>query len=217
MSRYPCQWASDARVLSSLAMWDLSWLEVVVPSAVTALVIRVDSLFVGPYWSVSELVSGMGSLYESYGKTRSHWAMVRRFVYPAITGFAVGWIDADLGPSGAAVLGTVTALLLLWPIVFHGLPLGVARNDWLLVPLYLGFTLAFAASAMLGWFFIDYARAQGHGSALRYLKEQGLEWAITAVLGAVFIAFYGGAQSRLRERASQRRDRGYEDVAEEGE
>jgi hypothetical protein len=190
---------------------------VLLPPVVTALLIRLDSVFVGPYWSATELVSGMGSLYESYGRRRTGWAVTRRFAYPAIMGFVIAWMERDLSAGGAALLGGLTAFLLLWPIVFHGLPRGVSRSDWMLLPLYGGFIVAFASGAVFGFFLFEYVRAQGNGHPLEYIRDKGLDWALAAVILFIGGSFWGGAQSRIRQRKRQRDDRGYEEIAEQGE
>jgi hypothetical protein len=140
-------------------------------------------LSVGPYWSFLELVTGMGLLFESHGQMRMKWAIYRRLLYPLVAGAAVAWIDSELGLGVALLVGCVAAFLLLWPVVFHGLPLGVARSDWLLIPIYLGFIVAFGAASALGRYLVEYARAQGGGSPIAYLRQEGPGWVITAIIG----------------------------------
>jgi hypothetical protein len=190
-------------------VWDLPWVEVLLPAALCALAVRVDSQWLGPYWSFLDLVTGMGMLFESHGRRRMSWAIYRRVLYPLFLGFFIAWLDPSLTVSGAATIGAVSALLLLWPVIFHGLPLGVARRDWLLLPLYAGFITGFAASAAVGRYLLAFARAQGSGDVASYLREQGLAWLVTSIIAIAAVSFWGGASSRLRERKDRRDEEGY--------
>jgi hypothetical protein len=199
------------------SVWQLPWVFVLIPALITALAVRFDNSWLGPYWSFLELVTGMSTVFESRGRLPMKRAIARRLAYPTAAGFLTVWINRDVGTAGVAVIGATAAGLLLWPIVFAGLPLGVARNDWLLVPIYSGFVVAFAACAVLGRFFFEYARAQGNGDALVYFREEGVSWLVTAIIATVAVSFWGGGIGKLRERKAKRDEQGYEELAERGE
>src|SRR4051812_8762006 len=98
-----------------LAPWPL----VIIPAAVIAVAVRLDAKLLGPYFALSELVPGFGSDLMVSDKTTRH-AMIRRLIYPFLVGAGI----SVLGVSGLslAAVGLLGAALLLWPIIFHGLP-----------------------------------------------------------------------------------------------
>jgi hypothetical protein len=197
----------------------LAWYEVLLPAVITALAIRIDGFLIGPYWSFSEIVAGMGGTDAEYwyaGGTR-RWAAIRRFAYPLIVGAAMSIIDPKLSISGAVTIGLVTIGFLLWPIVTHGLPLGVAKSDWLLLPLYVGIVLAFGAFTALGHLAIEFGRAQGNGDLGRYATDQAADWIITTIIAIIGTAFFQGAKHRLQEKKHRRDSAGYEHIAEHGD
>lgn len=133
-------------------MGNLELLETLIPSVILALLIRLDSIFIGPYFSFSEIVRGMGGIEAKfwYPERRIRLGIVRRFLWPAVVGGLTAWAFPEQSLLRGAVLGIGAAGLLLWPMVFHGLPRGVAKNDWLLAPLYISVVIGFALGGFLG-------------------------------------------------------------------
>lgn len=180
-------------------MSELNLLNTLLPAAVTALAIRVDSYFIGPYWSLSEVIAGMGGLDSDlfYSLVRNRFALARRFVFPI---FASG-IVAFVHPSGAltrgAAIGGLTALLLLWPIIFGGLPRGVAKNDWLLSPLYLSFIVGFISAGLVGASLAELFRQRFQAEGLALLKEIALPALVLIIARTAFSSSF----DRIKEKA----------------
>lgn len=191
----------------------MKWYEVLLPAVLANLLIRVDGLLVGPYWAFSEIVAGMGGTDADlwYENQRVRLAVFRRFFYLGLVGAAFSLYDADASGWDVALIGFIAATLLLWPIVFHGLPLGVARTDLLLVPLYTSMLGGFAASAAFGHAAVSFAREQSEGDLGRWARDQAMEAAIMFVLSLAFSAFFIGSYTRLKEKKRKRDSRGYEE------
>lgn len=197
----------------------MAWYELLIPSALTALLIRLDSFLIGPYWALSELVAGMGGVetWLSYERGRVRWAVIRRFAYPLLLAILATILRPQYGLAQGALYGGVTAALLLWPIVFVGLPVGVLKRDWWLAPLYGGFLLAFVGGGALGAVAVNTARLLADGNLAEYASEQVFVSLATAGSMLIGAAFFNGAKSRLAERKRKRDEIGYETIAEEGD
>src|SRR6478672_4226358 len=109
----------------NLAPWPL----VIVPAATIALAVRLDAKLLGPYFSFSELIPGFGNNL-IVGDKITRAAMIRRLVYPLLIGAGI----SALGVSGLslAAAGFLGAALLLWPIIFQGLPYGISKRSKML-------------------------------------------------------------------------------------
>jgi hypothetical protein len=190
----------------------MTWYFVLIPAAATAVVIRIDSVLIGPYWTFMEVVPGMGGTDVDwwYSRPTLRWAVTRRYAYLVLLGAFLSIIDADLATTDAAVIGVVTAGLLLWPLLFHGLPLGVAKSDWQLIPLYLGVIVSFAAAPVVGVLAVEYVEEQSDGDVPGWLKDQVFEvlfWPLVLFIGT---AFFLGSYKSLRNRKREREEEGYE-------
>lgn len=195
------------------------WYELLIPAAVTALLIRLDGFLIGPYWALSEVVAGMGGLEEQYWyeRRRISWALIRRFAYPLLLAALLATIQPDHGAMEGALYGAATAGLLLWPILFAGLPLGVLPRDWLLIPLYTGFFMGFTGAGALGAQLVNTARTLADGGLREYLGEHLFGWLLTLLMTVVGGAFFYGAKERLADRKRKREEIGYEAIAEQGD
>lgn len=188
-----------------------AWPYVVVPVILTALVIRLDAVLVGPYFSFPNLIYGWEGLDGPhwYRRETLRWAVARRFAYPAMLG--VGLALFELTVIDSAWAGVLTAGLLLWPALFHGLPYGVARRDWQVPALYLLVVLIFGALAASGWYFVEMLRtAAGDRELTDYLFELLREWFVTAVGASIMIAFFRGTFLSLRQKVWRRQGLGLE-------
>jgi hypothetical protein len=178
----------------------MPWWEAVIPAILTALVIRIDALWLGPYFALSELVAGMQGLEGFALADRDlRWAFIRRFAYPGLASMALSLVDRTLTYGDAVVVGGLTAGLLIWPVAFHGLPRGVAPKDWWLAGIYGGLVAAFCAFAGFAHFAANFARTEGGGDVLKFLYEEGSRALIFLAVGATGSAFFGRGFTRVRE------------------
>jgi hypothetical protein len=197
---------ASAPIIASVG--SIPWYVLLAPPVVGALAIRFDAVFIGPYWTFMEVLPGMGSVDADqwYERPTLRFAIARRYLY----GIGVGVIAAiwysDLGIDGAAVVGLVLAGLLLWPIVFHGLPFGILRRDWQLIPLYLSVIASFVAASVVGDLTVSYVRAQSAGDALGWFRDHLLETVFWGGLGFAANAVFGGSMRSLREKKRQREE-----------
>ncbi|THJ64769.1 hypothetical protein E8P82_14185 [Arthrobacter echini] len=179
------------------------WPAVVIPSFVLALIIRIDAKLLGPYFSFSELVSGFGFNFLIFQRS-TRAALIRRLLYPILIGF----ICSILGVYGAslAAVGALAAVLLIWPVVFHGLPVGVSRRALAVPLLYVSLFVSYGGLTLLGGYIAEVMRRAGEGDIWVYVQESFVNWALTALVILFFTTFGRGAQARLDRR------RGHDDV-----
>lgn len=188
----------------------IDWPWVVVPAVVVALTVRVDARVVGPYFALSGVISG------SEGITARMWyeegplrqALARRFLYPCIAGFLLGW--SGLATTDVVSVGLLAAGLLLWPMVFHGLPWFVPRRTWHLPALYTSFAVAFGALAGVGLSVQRLVVEFSDGDLRDWFLEQFLATAIFWVLALIGIALFRAAFARTRNEAMRRESKGAE-------
>lgn len=190
----------------------MTWYAVLVPAVIVNVLIRLDGFLLGPYWAFSELVPGLGSTDADFwlASKRIRRAVIRRFTYPGVALFFFTLYDLELVWPEAALIGTVTACLLLWPMVFYGLPLGVARTDWLLLPLFVGVIGGFAASAVTGHYIASAIIEEAGGDWIGWLRDQIVGAAIGLIATVLFAAFFRESASRLVEKKRRREAGGYE-------
>lgn len=189
------------------------WYEFLVPAVAANLLIRLDAVTLDPYWAFSDLVS------RSRGIAADPWnppekmrrAVFRRYLYLVLVGVGLTLYDSDISTIDVAIVGAATAGLLLWPILYHGLPLGVARSDWMLVPLYtFGVLGGFVASALFGHYATNFAYEQSNGDIVRWALDEAIKSLIWLLIVSAFAAFYFGAMGTLRKRAQRRADADFE-------
>lgn len=181
----------------------MTWYEFAVPSVFIALLVRLEATFVGGYWSWIELFPDIEEESAATRATRRK-SLWRRVAVPGVVAFAIAAVwPARFDEAACALVGLGGAALLLWPIVFHGLPWGMRTSDWQVPALYGGLLVAFAASGWLGGHIVHWSMQQegGLGEVLR-------ENVISLVIGAVLV----GAATTVTEVAStaasrQRQDR----------
>lgn len=127
----------------------LIWWQMLMPSVTIALGIRLLAVFGPKYFSWIELLSVVqGESQETRVERRK--AIGQRTAVPVVIVAVWTLIIPDIHWLDGAFIGAVAAGLLLWPMVFHGLPHGVYKNDWLLAPVYGSFVLILTLSASLG-------------------------------------------------------------------
>lgn len=196
-----------------LVLHPMAWYLVLIPAALAAVIIRVDSVYVGPYWTFTEVVPGMGTDVDWwYAQPRLRWAIVRRYSYAALPGAFLSVYDHQLATADVALVGVVLAGLLLWPLLFHGLPIGVAPRDWQLVPLYIGVVASFTAAPVVGSLLVDYVQEQSGGDVVGWLKDETFDIIFWPLLLLVGSALFRGSYSSLRERNRRREEAEYHDT-----
>lgn len=174
------------------------WPIVVIPAFVLALIIRIDAKLLGPYFAFSELISGFGFEFLIFQRS-TRAAMIRRLLYPLLVGF----VCSILGVAGASLVGVgaLAAILLIWPVVFHGLPVGVSQRSLAVPLLYISLLVSYGGLTLLGGYIAEIMRQAGEGDILVYVRESFRDWALTGLVVLFFTTFGRGAQARLDRRA----------------
>ena len=151
-------------------------------AALTAVAIKIDAHRRDPYFALTDLVPGSAiTTALADGDKYARRAVISRFSFPLVLGVVLG-VVAPPQAWHAAMGGAILAGLMLWPIVFRGLPRGVLRSDWWLLPLYAGFVAAYAGAALLGQQFVLIV---AKGDLLGYARDQALQFLVGAALVAI--------------------------------
>lgn len=179
------------------------WVIVIAPAVITALLVRLDAKVVGPYFALSSLVEATEGLDARffYGDHSRRLALYRRFLYPIILGFILGIFRisaADVASSGGIAAG-----LLIWPVIFHGLPVGISRRYWEVPVLYASFLAAFPALAVFGKNLNTFLGQVSKGHIFRWFEEQLFSLFIIWIIGVFFAALYRYLSNRVAKRASE--------------
>jgi hypothetical protein len=187
------------------------WPSVVVPAVITALVVRFDAKLMGPYFALSELIGASDSTTSRhfYGSATLRAALWRRLLYALILGFVLAW-TTDLALWEVAAVGILAAGLLLWPVLFHGLPFGISRRDWELPVLYVAFVGSYAALAASGALLQRLMRYVADGDVKRWLGDQLLGALGAWIIALFLLAIYRAAVGRLTSKAGRREEIGLE-------
>lgn len=159
----------------------MTWVEALVPAVVIALLVRLDAIVIGPYWAIVELIQ-----YEApQPRVRKH-TIWRRFLYPGLVAAGLVVLRPETVPMDGAIVGSLAALLLLWPIVFHGFPWHLVRRRSWLVVLYIAFVAGFFASGYLGAFVAVFvADLIEQGSLADFLADQIVPAAVVFTIGVI--------------------------------
>lgn len=127
----------------------MPWWTVLIPSVVIALAIRLLAVFTPKYFSWIELISELQPEGAETRKDRRK-VMAQRVAVPLVVTALWSLITPEITWLGGGLIGALAAGLLLWPMVFHGPPLHIYNNDWLLLPVYCSFILLLSISGALG-------------------------------------------------------------------
>lgn len=176
------------------------WPFVIVPAALIALAVRLDAKMLGPYFALSELIPGFGNdLMVSDKTTRA--ALIRRLIYPFLIGAGI----SAFGVSGLslAAAGFLGAALLLWPIIFHGLPYGISSRSKVLWVLYVSLLISYSGLSLLGGYAIEVMREAGDGDIGKYISDNFRDWIITAAIVMIFTSWGRGARNALNRRSRE--------------
>jgi hypothetical protein len=178
-----------------------NWLVVVVPAFLAALLIRFDARYTGPYFPLSALVVGSEGLLAFIDDKQRRAALFRRFAYPIVMGYVLSDFNASIWDS--TVAGLLVAVLLLWPMVFHGVDASIIDRGWRLVLLYSSFTVLFAAFSSVGHILSSLVATYRSGGTVAYLLSQlpfVIIWPlVTAICLASFRFFAGKVRQRVTD------------------
>ena len=178
----------------------LVWYEALLPAVGIAMLVRAEALLIGPYWAWIELLPSLDE--DANSRKLRRWSIVRRTAVPGVIAFGmVNLWRRVYTESDVVVVAVIAAGLLLWPIVVHGLPLGVMARDWELLIIYGALIASFASSAWIG------ARTAGwvhreYGDFGSFLRQEALGFG----LGLLVAAFAGGIIDSISRKASSRED-----------
>jgi hypothetical protein len=155
-------------------------------AALTAFLAILDSRLFDPYFAFYELVPGMGFADVALrGDRKSRAAVLRRFGYGFLLGMLLGVAGAE-DSSESIAAGVAVSVLLLWPMLIHGVPRGKLRSDWLLVFVYAAVGAIYVSAAVAGQaFFILVAERD----LVTWARDQALELIFVAVVVALAYGF----------------------------
>lgn len=184
------------------------WFAVVIPALVVALVVRLDSRLIGPYFSIASVVAGMVGFDDRYFNAPStlRFALIRRFFYPFILGIVLALVGLGTGDTVAA--GSIAAGLLLWPAVFHPLPKFVSLRDWQVLTVWMTFFLAYGGLAASGWFAAEIVYSAAGGDVAAYILGLVRDSVLTAIGTIFLLAFFKGSFESLRAKVQDRESSG---------
>jgi len=169
-----------------------------VPTVALALLIRLEAVFIGPYWAWVELIPFNGEDGVRTAGPRQK-ALIRRVALPGGVAFGLVAIWPSVyGLLDAVAVGMAAAGLLLWPLIFHGLPY-VLRGKWAI--LFYGSLLgAFASAAALGAYMAGFARADD--GVLSFLQENAFGF----IIGGLVTVYFTSLATRSSTAASRDND-----------
>jgi len=176
----------------------MSWYAFLLPVVLIALAVRLEATLIGPYWAWVEMIPFDPEEDRSRPSARRN-AFLRRVAIPGVLAFAlVALWPETYSLLNSAILGAAGAGLLLWPIIFHGLPwIYTGRR---LVWIYLSLLGAFAASGATGAYIAMFARADD--GLLHFLQEN----VIGIIFGGIVTLFLTGTLTSISSYASRHRD-----------
>lgn len=189
----------------------LTWWQVIVPAVTVALAVRWHATQVADWYFAWVDLFDQISYEPSERPPSALWqAFLGRMSAPFAVGLALGAAAPQVyGPVEGATLGALGGLLVLWPMVFHGIPQRLKMTDWLIYVVYGSFVLSAAGAAALGTV---------AGEALRNpatLVEQAALALAFLLLTSVVVYIYNAAARQLG-RQLERRSGGI-DYSDDGE
>ncbi len=190
------------------------WLTFLLPAMATAIVVRWDAVKIGPYFALSDLISAMPPTQARmfYEDTVLRRALYRRFVYPFLLGVVLGG-TTDMAMTDVTAVGVVTALLLVWPVVFQGLPWYVPTRTWHLPALYVSFLIAYGALTLSGALVSSLFLRVTRGEIVDWVTNELLANGIVWLVGLFAVSVFGAARRRTNDEANRRHELGGEKLS----
>lgn len=186
------------------------WTVILVPAVLVALVTRVDAKVVGPYFALSSVIAaseGVGSRYW-YTDSQRRLALARRFAYPCLAGFLLAWTEE--APTNIAAMGAISAGLLIWTVIFAGLPWYVPRRSWHLPALYSTFILGCGLASLAGLCLQRLVLRFAEGDVVGWLAEQMVSTILLWLCTIVVVLVFRLILRRTNEEAQRRERQGAE-------
>jgi hypothetical protein len=183
------------------------WYEFLVPVVLANLLIRLDSVALDPYWAYSDVLAHIRGVDSDLWNPpeRMRRAVFRRYLYLVLVGVGLTVYDGEMSAFDMGVVGAGTAGLLLWPMLYHGLPYGISRSDWEFWMLYgFGVVGGFGASAVFGHYATTFVYDESNGDVVRWARDEIMKPVIWFVIVSAFAALYFGVAGSLRRRAHRR-------------
>lgn len=178
----------------------MQWYEYILPTVAIAALVRIEALFMGPYWAWVELLPYLPD--ESDSRER-RVALVRRVAIPGLILFALVAVwQGTYSQWAALVIGASAGGLLLWPAVVNGLPGGLRSRDSELVGLYSALIVSFASSAWAGAILSEWITGE-YGSVLGFLREELVSFLFALVVTAFASGVFGKLSSLLSTRVNE--------------
>lgn len=177
----------------------MTWYEVLVPAAIIALGARLEANLLGPYWSWVELLPDISDENNHTARQRRS-ALARRIAIPGIAAFllAILW-PGHYDSWDGALIGAIGAGLIIWPLVFHGIPWGLSIGRSVL--LYGSFVGAYSVSGYLGAHIAAYTTERGGVGA--FLEENLLSMIFSSVLLVFLSAVFDRTSTTVSRRRSE--------------
>lgn len=179
----------------------MSWYQALIPAVAIAIVVRLDALFLGPYWSWLQLIPDLGEGKEPEIVTKRRRALARRVAIPGVFGLALqsSWPGTYTPPRTAGV-AMLAAGLLLWPLVFAHKWNEVRKPPWMVFALYSLLPVLFSTSGYAGGAIGSWIHEGG--GLVAFAREEGAVLLVTAVI----LLFTTDGTTRLADALRRRRD-----------
>lgn len=187
------------------------WPVVLFPAVIVALVTRLDAKIVGPYFALSAVIAGsegVGSRFW-YSDGQRRLALARRFAYPFLAGFLLAFVKVTAFIDVAAV-GALSAGLLIWPVIFGGLPWYVPRRSWHLPALYTTFIVGCGLASLSGLAAQRLVVSFASGDVAEWLAEQLLSSLLLWVGASVAVLLFRSIFRQTNDEAERRERQGAE-------
>lgn len=191
-----------------------AWTLVLLPAMSIALIVRWDATKIGPYFALSDLISALPptNARDWYEDKQLRRALQRRFLYPVLLGISLQWLT-NLAMTDICAAGFLTAALLLWPLIFQGLPWWIPTKTWHLPMLYLSFLIAYTTFTLGGALLQVLLARITDGDVINWLTNELLSTAIVWAFGLFALSVFNMARRRTDDEASRRRAMGGERVS----
>lgn len=179
----------------------MSWYAILFPSAATAVLVRLDAIFIGPYWSWIQLVPTEREEDEETAKLRRR-AFLRRVTLPFLVSvlLVLAW-PGTYSPRTTALVGGIGAALVLWPLAFNAYSDERSRPVHIVIALYLLFVFLYVVGGYVGGGVGAWIRDE-HGSVFVFFRDRLFESLLGGGLllfGSDMLARLGGRLTRIRD------------------
>jgi hypothetical protein len=180
----------------------LTWWEALIPAVLGAVSIRAVALLSPTYFSWVELFSDLSPEGAESQKIRRQTMLARLFVPFVVVALTRFLWQQDMSYWSAGSIGLLIGFLMLWPIVFQGLPFGILKRDWLLWPIYGSFLCLLMMAAMFGWGISEIFLAVD--DPIELILTSGGELITSTVVVAILLWIFQSSASKLGKQRGAR-------------